>query len=112
MPDPDRPSLIAYSLTRSTYSEAGPAAGEKGLTRSCPLDDLRARRPPRYYSTSLSFPVATSNTNPRTWSECGMNGLPLIRATEPTKDRLSHVLAQIMNREEWLASDRPHALAS
>jgi 4-hydroxy-tetrahydrodipicolinate synthase len=38
--------------------------------------------------------------------------LPLIRAMEPTKDRLSHVLAQIMNREEWLASDRPHALAS
>jgi hypothetical protein len=38
--------------------------------------------------------------------------LPLIRAMEPTKDRLSHVLAQIMNREEWSASDRPHALAS
>ena len=30
--------------------------------------------------------------------------LPLIRATEPTKDRLSDVLTQIMSREEWLAS--------
>lgn len=38
--------------------------------------------------------------------------LPLIRATEPTKDRLSYVLAQVMSREEWLASDRPRALAS
>jgi 4-hydroxy-tetrahydrodipicolinate synthase len=38
--------------------------------------------------------------------------LPLTRATEATKDRLSNVLAQIASREEWLASHRRYALAS
>jgi len=32
--------------------------------------------------TSLSFPVATSKTNPRIASLCGMNGLALILATD------------------------------
>ena len=38
--------------------------------------------------------------------------LPLLRATEPTKDRLSNILAQIMSREEWVSSHRRYALAS
>jgi 4-hydroxy-tetrahydrodipicolinate synthase len=38
--------------------------------------------------------------------------LPLLRATEPTKDRLSNILAQIMSREEWVSSHRRDALAS
>ena len=38
--------------------------------------------------------------------------LPLIRATEPTKNRLDDILAQVMSREEWLASHPRYALAS
>jgi 4-hydroxy-tetrahydrodipicolinate synthase len=38
--------------------------------------------------------------------------LPLIRASEPTQERLSEVLAQIMSREEWMTSHRRYALAS
>jgi 4-hydroxy-tetrahydrodipicolinate synthase len=38
--------------------------------------------------------------------------LPLIRASEPTKDRLAGVLAQIMSREERTASHCRYALAS
>src|SRR6185436_16892475 len=33
-------------------------------------------------TTSFSFPVATSNTNPRTESFFGMNGLALMRAID------------------------------
>jgi hypothetical protein len=36
--------------------------------------------------------------------------LPLIRATEPTKDRLEDILAQVMSREEWVASHPRYAL--
>jgi 4-hydroxy-tetrahydrodipicolinate synthase len=38
--------------------------------------------------------------------------LPLIRATEPTKDRLFDILTQIMSREDWMASHPRYALAS
>jgi 4-hydroxy-tetrahydrodipicolinate synthase len=38
--------------------------------------------------------------------------LPLIRATEATKDRLADILAHVMSREEWTASHRRYALAS
>jgi 4-hydroxy-tetrahydrodipicolinate synthase len=38
--------------------------------------------------------------------------LPLLRAAEATRDRLSEVLAPIMSREEWLASHPRYALAS
>jgi 4-hydroxy-tetrahydrodipicolinate synthase len=38
--------------------------------------------------------------------------LPLIRATESTTDRLSEILAQVMNREEWIARHGRYALAS
>jgi 4-hydroxy-tetrahydrodipicolinate synthase len=38
--------------------------------------------------------------------------LPLIRATEPTKDRLAAILPELMSREEWLISNRRYALAS
>jgi 4-hydroxy-tetrahydrodipicolinate synthase len=38
--------------------------------------------------------------------------LPLLRATERTKEGLSEVLAQVMGREEWIASHPRYALAS
>jgi 4-hydroxy-tetrahydrodipicolinate synthase len=38
--------------------------------------------------------------------------LPLLRATEPTKDRLATVLGQVMSREEWIAGHPRYALAS
>jgi 4-hydroxy-tetrahydrodipicolinate synthase len=38
--------------------------------------------------------------------------LPLLRATEPTKDRLAATLAQVMSREEWIAGHPRYALAS
>jgi 4-hydroxy-tetrahydrodipicolinate synthase len=38
--------------------------------------------------------------------------LPLVRAGEATKDRLSAILPQIMSREEWMASHPRYALAS
>jgi 4-hydroxy-tetrahydrodipicolinate synthase len=38
--------------------------------------------------------------------------LPLLRATEPTKDRLSEILSRVMSREDWIASHRRYALAS
>jgi 4-hydroxy-tetrahydrodipicolinate synthase len=38
--------------------------------------------------------------------------LPLTRATAATKDRLAEILAQIMSREEWIASHPRYALAS
>jgi 4-hydroxy-tetrahydrodipicolinate synthase len=38
--------------------------------------------------------------------------LPLIRATDSTKDWLSHVLTQVMSREQWLGANQPYALAS
>ena len=38
--------------------------------------------------------------------------LPLLRATDTTKDRLSEILAHVMSREEWIASHPRYALAS
>jgi 4-hydroxy-tetrahydrodipicolinate synthase len=38
--------------------------------------------------------------------------LPLIRATDPTTDKLSDILSQVMSREEWTTSHRRYALAS
>ena len=38
--------------------------------------------------------------------------LPLLRASDATRDLLSDVLAPIMSREEWLASHPRYALAS
>jgi 4-hydroxy-tetrahydrodipicolinate synthase len=38
--------------------------------------------------------------------------LPLLRASDASRDRLSEVLAPIMSREEWLASHPRYALAS
>ena len=38
--------------------------------------------------------------------------LPLLRATEATKDRLADILSRVMNREEWIASHLRYALAS
>jgi 4-hydroxy-tetrahydrodipicolinate synthase len=38
--------------------------------------------------------------------------LPLLRASDATRDRLSEALAPIMSREEWLASHPRYALAS
>jgi 4-hydroxy-tetrahydrodipicolinate synthase len=38
--------------------------------------------------------------------------LPLVRAAEPTKQRLSDILAQLISREEWTSSHRRYALAS
>lgn len=38
--------------------------------------------------------------------------LPLIRATEATKDRLAGILTQLISREEWMASHPRYALAS
>jgi 4-hydroxy-tetrahydrodipicolinate synthase len=38
--------------------------------------------------------------------------LPLLRATETTKDKLAEALAQVMSREEWIASHPRYALAS
>jgi Uma2 family endonuclease len=37
VPDPDQPSLIAYALTRDTYSEAGRAAGEQRFAAATPF---------------------------------------------------------------------------
>jgi hypothetical protein len=45
-------------------------------------------------------------------TEKGRDRLPLIRATEPTKDRLSAILARVMSREEWIACHGRYALAS
>jgi 4-hydroxy-tetrahydrodipicolinate synthase len=38
--------------------------------------------------------------------------LPLLRAADTTKDRLSGILTQVMSREEWTASHPRYALAS
>jgi 4-hydroxy-tetrahydrodipicolinate synthase len=38
--------------------------------------------------------------------------LPLLRATDTTRQRLSEVLGHAMSREEWIASHRRYALAS
>jgi 4-hydroxy-tetrahydrodipicolinate synthase len=38
--------------------------------------------------------------------------LPLLRANETTKDKLSEILAQVMSREEWIAGHPRYALAS
>jgi 4-hydroxy-tetrahydrodipicolinate synthase len=38
--------------------------------------------------------------------------LPLLRATDSTKHRVSEVLTHVMSREEWTASHRRYALAS
>jgi 4-hydroxy-tetrahydrodipicolinate synthase len=38
--------------------------------------------------------------------------LPLLRATEATREKLAEVLAQVMSREEWIASRPRYALAS
>jgi hypothetical protein len=38
--------------------------------------------------------------------------LPLLRAADPTTDKLSDILSQVMSREEWTTSHRRYALAS
>jgi 4-hydroxy-tetrahydrodipicolinate synthase len=38
--------------------------------------------------------------------------LPLLRAAEPTRDRLANLLGRIISREEWMASRPRYALAS
>ncbi len=77
-PRPDRAVRRPLAPARATVCRAaGPAA----------------RPAPPRQTTSLSFPVATSNTNPRTWSVCGMNGLD----RDPV-DRLADVGVQVGER--------------
>ena len=37
VPDPDEPSLTAYTLTKDTYTEVGRAAGEQRLATATPF---------------------------------------------------------------------------
>ena len=37
VPDPDQPSLTAYTLTKDTYTEVGRAAGEQRFATAAPF---------------------------------------------------------------------------